>query len=336
MEYLLERQPLKNKKIGWLGGFYFNPLFFYSDYTIAHHPATDRVLDWEQIVDIFGFAPDILVYADKSAPPYVKNIESFPCLTVFLSVDTHIHSWYPQYARGFDLLTVSLKDHIPGFYQAGIHPENILWLPAYARMEDQPVEVLKEWDLLFVGNSDPEIFPFRHKFLHDLQEALPSLHVTTGPYRELFPKGKLVLNIAERGDLNYRVFEAMGCGSCLITPEVGHGQSELFTHGEDFFTYPQEDMAALITLVKECLGNDELCKRVAANGFKKVDAFHRASHRALNFLDFIGAKDSNALVERRLSHQKAIHDELKLIYLHFAEVLDEPMLKMQYLSLAKG
>lgn len=53
------------------------------------------VFGWDDLVREAGWEPDVVVVADKSRPPFVLGMESFPCLTVFYCVDSHIHSWYP-------------------------------------------------------------------------------------------------------------------------------------------------------------------------------------------------------------------------------------------------
>jgi len=250
-------------------------------------------------------------------------------------VDTHIHSWYPLYAQAFDLCTVSLKDHMPNFRGKRLNREQVLWLPPFARMTDTPMEAEKEYDLLFVGNVGRDIFPVRTRFLEQVGEHFPGLAVKQGPYRELFPKGRLLLNIAERGDLNYRVFEALGCGGCLVTPDIGHGQNELFTDGEDLFLYPPGDVMGLVELVERILPQEKLRRKVAMNGYAKVDAAHRECHRAQQLVDWLGRTDLEGLAGERKKSAEAIHDAfLRLLYLHLAEHSD-PALQARYLRAAR-
>ena len=58
-----------------------------------------QVLSYDDVVRLAGFAPEAVVYSDKSGPPPFTDIERFPCLTVFYCVDSHIHAWHPHYAH---------------------------------------------------------------------------------------------------------------------------------------------------------------------------------------------------------------------------------------------
>ena len=105
------------RRLIWLG----NPYFYSSlaacgwQETCLCQLETFRILRWRDLVSQAGFEPELLVVADKSTPPFVLGMEEFPCLTVFYSVDSHIHSWHPLYAQGFDACLVSLRDHVPRF-----------------------------------------------------------------------------------------------------------------------------------------------------------------------------------------------------------------------------
>ncbi|NDV27474.1 glycosyltransferase [Desulfovibrio sp. JC010] len=329
--------PLSQLKVAWIGGRFFLDAFRNHVGELAHIFVGKQPRNWDWIVERCGFVPDILIYADRSQPPMLLGLESYPCLTVFLSVDSHIHGWYPIYAQAFDLCTVSLKDHIDEYRGKRLPDDRVLWLPAFAKDEDRPLELQKKWGLLFVGNVKEDIFPVRARMLRELQKKIPNMHVTQGDYRELFSQARLVLNIAERGDMNYRLFEALGCGACLVTPEIGHGQSELFTDGEDIFTYEQSDLDGLVKLVAELTANGDRCKQVAKSGFNKVDRLHRASHRAAAFAEWIAGYNRETLVQNRLDNSKAILDgSLKLLYLHFAETIEHEGLRSAYLQALKG
>ena len=293
---------------------------------------------WEGIRAVCGRSPDIVAYFDYSAPPPLPGVEHFPCLTVFGCVDSHIHHWYPTYAQAFDLCTVSLRDHLPAF-QENLSPDRAIWLPPAAEAmvaEAMPREEDKDIDLLFVGKVDADLTPGRAALLGQLAALFPGLVVTRGNWRELFPRARLVLNIAEHGDLNFRVFEALSVGSCLLTPEVGHGLTELFSPGEHLFTYPPGDLDRLAALVRELLPDPARRERVARQGLEALRARHGPAARAERFAGFVTAQPAEALVRRRLEASRELPASLRLLYLHWAEALPGDPRAALYLEAAKG
>lgn len=334
------------KRLAWLA----NRLFFAPlepvlaargwDAAYVHVPA-HRFFTWDDLVSAFGFAPDALVLGDMSVPPMLLGLERYPCPTVFACVDSHIHAWYPLYARAFDLCLVGLCDHLPDFAGQGSDAARLLWSPPFAAAVDRPgpegpygPEASKRYDMVFVGKDDPALTPARSALLARLRARFPGFASLTGPYRQAFHEARLVLNIAEHRDLNYRVFEALGCGACLVTPRIGHGQDALFTDGEDLFLYDQDDFEGLCRLVETLLADPACRRRVAASGLAKVDAGHRAAHRAQTFADWFLAQPLGDLVNARLAAAATLHARvLRPLYLHWAEAA--PELAGRFLAAAK-
>jgi hypothetical protein len=331
------------KRLAWLA----NPLFAQAlgpvlaprGWRVDHvHVPAHRLFTWDELVAVFGFVPDALVYGDMSAPPMLLGLESYPCLTVFACVDSHIHAWYPLYAQAFDLCLVGLADHLPGFAGPFLPADRILWSPPFAVEADRPdPETPKTMDMVFVGKDDPALTPVRSALLARLRARLPGFRSLTGPYRQAFRQARLVLNIAEHGDLNYRVFEALGCGACLVTPRIGHGQDALFTDGEDLFLYDQDDFEGLCRLTEELLADAERRARVAASGLGKVDAGHRDVHRAQAFAAWFLDMPGQPLIATRLARAAAVHARaLRPLYLHWAEAeRGLPALSRRYLDAAR-
>mgnify|MGYP000846748322 CR=1 FL=1 len=321
------------KRLAWLA----NPLFAPAlapvlaphGWSVAHaHVPAHRFFTWDDLVSAFGFAPDALVYGDMSVPPMLLGLERYPCPTVFACVDSHIHAWYPLYARAFDLCLVGLCDHLPEFAGQGSDAARLLWSPPFAAAADRPgpegPDAPKRHDMVFVGKDDPALTPARSALLARLRGRFPGFASLAGPYRQAFHEARLVLNIAEHRDLNYRVFEALGCGACLVTPRIGHGQDDLFCDGEDLFLYDQEDIEGLCRLVETLLADPARCRRVAASGLAKVDAGHRAAHRARTFADWFLAQPLTDLVQTRRAAAAKLHARvLRPLYLHWAETAPE-------------
>ncbi len=327
--------------IFWIGNPYFSPhLQALGRVVRTHVPSTPAPVTWSDILALNNGPPDVLVLGDNSMPPLLLGVERYPCLTAFFCVDSHIHSWHPAYAQAFDLCCLNLKDNLPAFRQR-LQPEQLLWLPLWAEaLEDHPPaqvpEVEKLYDLLFVGNVSPDIHPGRYAFFQRLTAAFPGFTVLQGDYHRLFPLARLVFNYAERGDLNFRVFQALGTGACLLTSRTGHGQAELFREGEDLFCYDPEDLnGVLLPVLRRLLDSPELRARVGRNGLAAVNAGHRAPHRAKQFAEWLDSQPAGVLVSRRLEQARGIYRAwLRLLYLHMAEGLPSP-LRERYLEQAR-
>lgn len=329
------------QRLFWIG----NPFFCHSlrscgwetQYFNFQH---DAVFSWEDMTAQAGWEPDVVVVADKSRPPFVLGMEDFPCLTVFYCVDSHIHSWYPFYAQGFDVCLVSLKDHLGKFQGGRLTEEHIWWSPPFAHEQDAPVSgVQPQWDCLFVGSTNAELLPRRGRFLEELRLLVPELHAVRGNYRELFHQAKVLLNHSENGDLNFRVFEALGCGGCLVTPRVEHGLAEMFVDGEHLSMYAPHDAGDAALRIRELLADPARAERMAQAGLAAVDAAHRARHRAAAFTERLWAleKEAAALIARRRAQAPQIRQQwLRVPYLLLAEQMPSPSLRKAYLEASGG
>lgn len=330
---------MSEPNVAWIGGYYFHEDFARQGFNLIRINLTSpRALTWETLCEECGLEPDIVIYTDRSFPPPLAGVERFPCLTVFYCIDSHIHEWYPTYAQGFDLCAVSLRDHLP-LFRMRLSEEQVFWLPPYPIRNEHPPEapVQKEWDLLFAGKVDPETTPQRHAFLEELKKHFPALAVRQGEFSELFPKAAVVLNIAERGDLNFRVFEALATRSCLLTPHIEQGQDELFTDGEHLFTYPPGDAEAVANIARTLIDNPDKCEAVREAGYQLINRQHRPEHRAAELARRIRGLDHSDVVSRRLASVDAIRARFtRLIYLHWASAEKDSDLGLTYLKAAKG
>ena len=322
----------------WLGNLHFAPdlppgRFRLDRFDLRGEPPAG----WQDYAARARRAPDLVVLADSSLPPMLLDPHAVPVPTVFYSVDSHIHSWHPVYARAFDLVVHAQKGAGPDFLAAGVPPERLKWLPLFARSGDAPRDEPKIWDALFVGTVDEATTPRRARLLAELARLVPGLKVLRGDYRELYPKAKIVLNVAERGDLNFRVFEALACGACLLTPEIENGQPDLFVPGEDFFVYDADDVAGLAELIHRLLADRPAREKAAASGLAKVRSAHTAEVRARSFADWLGGFDLAALAAERLGNSAVLFQgALKLLFLHWAERHDDPAFRQAYLNAARG
>ncbi len=304
---------------------------------VFHKPKVDELLDKKDILALCDGLPDVLVVADMSRPPFVLDVESMPWHTVFYAVDTHIHSWFPLYGAAFDACMVSLKDAMPAFCKilpADSAGERVWWFPPYAPEKEQYSLPDTMWDCLFLGTVDAHKTPDRVRFLEAVGKLIP-LEVQQGRFMELFPKAKVLLNFCEHGDLNFRVFEAMGAGRPLVTPLVENGLTDLFSPGEDCQVYtlgttPEESALYAAEGIRFLLDNPPKRENMGAKALATIDARHRAHHRAKE-LD-TRLRTLCACPKRPIS--STVRTTLRFLYLHEAESLPESNLKARYVQAA--
>lgn len=325
------------RTIAWVGGQFFQPQMQAQGFrTVLISLTKPETLVWEDIMAHCGGAPDAVVYADRSLPPPLLGVERFPCLTAFYCIDSHIHGWYPAYAGAFDLCAVSLRDQVETFSHE-LSFRRVLWLPPFAEDRYQPRLAAKDFDLLFVGTVNPETTPLRYAFLARLSAVFPGLAVRQGDFTQLLPRARVVLNIAERGDLNFRVFEALACGSCLLTPAIANGQCDLFREGEHLTLYAPDDAADAADKVRALLAAPKRREALAQTGLFLVNSGHRSIHRAAAFAAHLRQGFDEKLADQRLAHPNtARRKRLRLLYLHWAEQCGDAALAARYLAEAKA
>lgn len=325
----------QDRLVAWFGREYFAASIARTGWRVFVHSYHDpQLFTWQDIIALCGQAPDILVLGDRSHPPPFLGLENYPCLTVFYSVDSHIHSWHPLYAQAFDACLVGLKDDLGRFTQGRLTAARALWSPAYAPNPEHllwmPAE--PEWDVLFAGTVNLETTPLRAAFLERLRAALPGLEVRQGEFMHLFPRARVILNVAERGDLNFRVFEALAMGKPLLTPLTGNGLLDLFEDGRDFLTYAPDDAVDCAAKARQLLDHPDQAELMARSGLAKVDAAHRASHRADACVSFLSALLAEGSAGRLALAGDIYRSLLKPLHLHWAEASTDPALKRAYLQ----
>ena len=140
-------------------------------------------------------------------------------------------------------------------------------------------ETETRWPVTFVGNLNPKLNPRRVRFFDMLKERIP-IHIAHGNYWEIFPFADIVVNQTVKGDLNFRVFEAMMCGSLLLTEKTPNGLLDIFTEGEHLITYTPDDVDEAAAKVSALLGNPSKMRDMARRGRDEILARHTAMHRA--------------------------------------------------------
>lgn len=253
--------------------------------TIGQGPGHDICLDemlstvglW-RLMEERGFRPDLALWSDLCRPPLVLGVETLPCVTMGFSIDQYCNPWHVPMSAGYDVLLAAQKDYLPMFHDPRL-PRRVEWFPLFCDSAlDRDTGQERDIPVCFVGTLDPPINPMRKPFLEGFRRGAP-LVLLQGDYHPLFARSRIVLNQCAVGELNFRIFQAMGCGAALLTEDCGNGLRELFTPGEDMLVYARGDAAGAAATARQALegpGLDEMARR----GRDKVHAQHSSRARA--------------------------------------------------------
>jgi glycosyltransferase involved in cell wall biosynthesis len=240
--------------------------------------------------------PDLLIVkADATRRNLPRNLQAFKCPKVLIVGDTH-HMRAPlrtviAYALSepFDFVVFDhTRHHAPWFAQAGVR--NLHWLPALDfGFTARDLRSTHGRPLTFVGGVG-KWHPWRRAVLSQVQKAGLPLEVLQGTLEEtadIYADSRVTLNVSLNGDLNLRVFEALGAGGFLLTDELpaASGLPLLFQAGKhlDVWRSPGE----LIEKIRHYLGRPAESARIRAAGREEVLQNHHPDMKKRELFDLV-------------------------------------------------
>jgi hypothetical protein len=143
------------------------------------------------------------------------------------------------------------------------------------------------------------VFPGPRAELIDLLKARWPRHFVGTAYLDemarVYSAARLAFNRSVNNDVNMRVFEAVACGSLLLTNDLSeNGQAELFTDGVHLATYRDAD--ELLGRVAYYLEHEDQREAIAAAGRAEAMDRHTYRHRKERLLAEAEARLSRVVV----------------------------------------
>ncbi len=217
--------------------------------------------------------------------------------SIFWAIDTHIK---PERclnkARDFDHVFCAQRPGAEEMRKRGIPAR---WCPLAFDPEIHRKHPLpKILDVSFVGNfgkfrykrflwEGKKVFKERARLISLLKGRF---NLYTGKFffedmAVVYSLSRIVFNRSIRKDVNMRVFEALGCGSLLITDQIGPGQDLLFKSGKHLVEYKSRKQ--LLKAVRYYLAHEPEREKIAAEGRKAAFRKHTYEHRMEYMLSFL-------------------------------------------------
>jgi GT2 family glycosyltransferase/2-polyprenyl-3-methyl-5-hydroxy-6-metoxy-1,4-benzoquinol methylase len=240
----------------------------------------------ERLVDVVHFRPDELAQIPREGFDLYLNIDDGfqyelpPELrpSAWWAIDTHLNlDWCRRKAPDFDVVFAAQRDGAEQLRRAGIASAS--WLPLACDPEThRKHDVAKRHDIAFVGN----VFPGPRAELLDLiRRKYPTSFIGQCYFDDMakaYSAARIAFNRGIKNDVNMRVFEAVACGSLLLTNDLAdNGQADLFRDGVHLAAYRDAD--DFLDKLGYYLKRDALREKIAAAGMAEGLTKHTYKHR---------------------------------------------------------
>lgn len=242
--------------------------------------------DLGMVDDVLALAPYDAVLTFDAHGDNPRLVEAPGVPTALIVGDSHTLDPKSVRAHEYDHLFIQFRRADLAAFD---HPSKH-WLPAAAdssiwvHVPDMP----KEYDVLFVGSTHPQVHKERVELIRFLKRELGEERVAV---KHLFGeraalamnRARVVLNRSLAGDLNMRTVEALCTGACLVTDAVD-GLGEMAGTYSFAVDEGPEMWAKVIT---ELLRSPNVGIATGAGGRRTVLERHTYEHRCRQILDVL-------------------------------------------------
>ena len=106
---------------------------------------------------------------------------------------------------------------------------------------------------------------------------------------DILRASRLSFNFHAKDDLNYRFFESLACGTCLITDRQNNGQEDILEPGNGYVTYDRLDLSDLELKIEYWLRKENEPTRCLAQTFARneMEMHHDWANRIYTIGDYI-------------------------------------------------
>lgn len=253
---------------------------------LALSPPEAGVFDMPAELRRHGFEPDILFQREQLGPRLLlAGLEHIPAVRIFWAIDPHLNAfWHAPYARLFDLILSTQRRWMPQLGSCGAG--RVRHLPWHA--PNGPFAPFGQRQRLagFVGRLGPTR-PGRTWLTELMSELLPQGftledNLDFPAMLDFYRHTKAVPNESITGEVNFRLFEAAGCGCVVLAQDLGQEQAELFEPGREMLVCSDAlELAENLALLAK---SPRLAEALGRAAWERAQAEHLPQARARTIL----------------------------------------------------
>ncbi len=284
----------------------------------------EKTLSFKELLSLLkskNFFPEVVLWNDVCKLPTVFGFETLPCLTIGFTIDQYCNPWHIPFFSAFDVVLVAQKDYMKLFYK-DYRPQKIFWFPLFAQPIDYFIDYSKrKIDISFVGTINGNYNKNRKKFLENFSKFMP-LVVRQGDYKSIYANSKIVLNQSAAGEVNFRIFEALSCGTVVLTENIANGLTELFEPEKEILIYKRNNYLEAVNIAKKWINSPQL-EVMALTGYEKIKKYHSVEVRTDKLLKIAHKFLVKKFYQWRINNIKTILNDISkaLFFISEDEIL---------------
>lgn len=239
-----------------------------------------------QLTDVAAFKPHVFIQKEHLGARILFNdIAALSCVKGFWSIDSHLnYYWQRYYGQLFDVFFTPHLAYLSCIADSWLHP-NRQRLPQPAFERPWVPYRQRTRNACFVGRRTSSR-PLRERLCVLLQDRYAMEVHENMPFADMldvYSNTCLLPNECIAFESNFRLLEGAACGCCVLSPDVGEDQDELFTPNKEILVY--KDAAELLSLMDFYSKQPHLAEKIGQAAHSRVQAEHLPRHRAKTVLD---------------------------------------------------
>ncbi|OGR78441.1 MAG: hypothetical protein A3I11_02250 [Elusimicrobia bacterium RIFCSPLOWO2_02_FULL_39_32] len=202
---------------------------------------------------------------------------------IFRKDKKKFHKWIE---KDFDIIFVAHKNYLNFF-----EPKKTEWLPYACNTSTfKKLDLPKIYDVAYIGNLNKDLYSGRIKILNEISKKF-KVYISDNVYGEeiskIYSQSKIIFNYSQFSEINMRIFEALSCGSLLVTNRLGKetGLEDLFQDQTHLIFY--DDINDLKEKLDYYLSNESERESIALGGYKEALSKHTFQDRFIQILNYI-------------------------------------------------
>lgn len=270
-----------------------------------------------------AFKPEAILLTDLGGVTFLWGIQELEIPVIATIADLTVSFDAFRHAMAFvDLFVCNAEHQVETMKALGAPAVYLPWF-GFDPEVFRPNLEKPRWDVVFVGNLNPTIHQKRGKLLERLLcvperfETRVMTGLSTHDYACALARGRIVFNHSRSGEVNRRVYEALGVSRLLLVEESNSEVLRYFESGRHVVTYSESNLPER---VEYYLRHEHEREAIAQAGHQEALSKHTGFHKAQALLEILKTHLGIPKRKAERANLATLHRNAARVFLHHGRV----------------